>query len=136
MAQRPTSMIVVGWILIVLSAIGFLSMAMMSALINNPMMQQTLAANPLPPSVILVVGYFGCLVGLVCGIGCLKRWGWARYVYALWCAASLLFNLFTSPYSKALLIPGFTISLVVIVFMFLPEANAWFANKGNKPETA
>lgn len=129
MSPRPTSVTVIAWLLIVLSGLGFLSMAMMSMLIGNPIMQQTLASNPLPPMAVLSVGYLGSLVGLLSGIGCLKRWGWARYVYVVWCAVSVAFNLYTTRYSALLLIPGVAICLVVIVFMFLPKARAWFSER-------
>ena len=132
MAQRPTSVTVVGWILIVLSVFGFLGMAMMAALINSPLMQQTLATNPLPPLAILAMGSFGSLVSLAGGIGCLRRWGWVRYVYLVWSAGSLAFNLYTTPYSWLLMIPSFAISLAVIVVMFLPKAHRWFAGKGDE----
>lgn len=131
MAVRPTSVTVVAWILIVLSTFGFLSMAMMASMIHSPLIQQTLADNPLSPLAILVVGFLGTLVTLLCGIGCLKRWGWARYVYVIWSPAGTLFNFFTSPYSKLLMIPGVVIFVAVAVVLFLPEANAWFATKGN-----
>ena len=124
MTPRPASLTVIAWVLIVFAALGFMAMALMSMLMSDPLMQQRLASSPLPPFAVLTVG---CLVGLQGGIGCLNRWGWARYVYVVWSAASLAFNLATTPYTKPLLIPGVALCSIVIVIMFLPKSQAWFA---------
>ncbi len=129
MAQRPTSMSVLGWILIVFGILGFLFSAMMAALMNNPLIQQTMAANPLSPLVMVVISLLGSTITLFCGISCLKRWGWVRYLYAAWTVASLLLNFFTTPYSKLLMLPSVVIFAVVIWFLFAPEARAYFAKR-------
>lgn len=135
MAARPTSVTVIGWILIVFAAFGFLSMLMLASLINSPLMQQTLAQNPLPPMAVLITGFVGTVITLLCGLGSLKRWGWVRYVYLVWSAASLLLNFFTSPYSKLLMLPSVVLFVAVAVVLFMPASNAWFAGKESSAAT-
>ena len=120
--QRPTSLTVIGWLLIVFGAFGVLGQFMMQ---DNPVAQQVLAESPMPASVHMVMGILGGLVSLASGYGVLKGLNWSRYLYIGWSVLAVIFSLVTTPFTSILLISVVIIAIVAF-FLFRPAANAWF----------
>jgi hypothetical protein len=133
MNARPTSVTVIGWILIVFGICGLLGMLLFAGLMNSPLVQQTMEASRVPASVQLAVGFAGVAVYLVCGISLLKRQGWARFVYAIWGLASFVYMFLSSPYPSLLMIPSAVLYLVIVFFLFRPAARTYFAGKDSAP---
>ncbi len=123
MKQRPTSITVVAWILIVIAAINLVTSAVS---LNNPMVQELMAKNPIPIPVQYVMLFLGLAVMLASGIGMLNGHNWARLLYVIWSAIGFVVALATSP-MKAMLIPGVLSLLVFVFFLFRPAANHYFA---------
>lgn len=124
--QRPVSVSVIGWILIVVAAFNLILSAFT---INMPTVREAMARNPLPLPVQYIMIYLGLTVILVSGIGMLKGQNWARVLYAGWNALGIVVGLATSP-AKIGLIPGILFYLVVVVFLFRPAANRYFSTEG------
>lgn len=120
--QRPTSLTVIGWVLIIFGAFGLLATAMLPA---NPAATQLLEESPLPMSVHLLIGGVGALISMICGYGILKGLGWSRTVYAGWVLISVAIALFSMPFTWLAAV-GWLIQGVIIFFLFRPAANAWF----------
>ena len=120
--QRPTSLTVIGWLLIVFGLFGLVGQ-MMGA--SNAAAQQMLAESPLPASVHMAMGLVGAIIGLACGYGVLKGLNWSRYLYIGWGIIALIFGLFTTPFTSILLL-SVLILAVFAFFLFRPAANAWF----------
>ncbi len=129
MTARPTSITVIGWILIVFGIFGLLGMLMFAGLMNSPLVHQALEASRVPVPVQLALGFTGTVVYLVCGISLLKRQGWARFVYAAWGVVSIVYMLLSSPYPSLLMIPSVALYVVIVFFLFRPEARAYFAGR-------
>ena len=129
MSERPTSITVIGWILIVLGILGLLGMLVFAGLMNSPLVQQTMEASRVPASVQLGVGFTGTLIYLVCGISLLKRQGWARFVYAAWGLISFIYMFLSSPYPSLLMIPNVVLYLVIVFFLFTPASRTYFASR-------
>lgn len=122
MNQRPTSITVISWILII---IGGISLITTTAMINNPAVQELMAKSPLPIPVQHAISYFGLLITIVCGIAMLKGKNWARLLYVIWGVIGFVIGITTAA-MKAAMIPGFVIFAVIVFFLFRPKATAFF----------
>ncbi|MFL6622170.1 MAG: hypothetical protein ACJ8J7_07840 [Sulfurifustaceae bacterium] len=122
MKQRPTSITVVSWILIVLGAI---SLVTSTIALNNPQAVELMGRSAIPLSIQYVIMYVGIVITLVCGIMMLKGQGWARILYVVWSIVSFGVGLLTSPV-KVAVVPGLVIFLIIAFFLFRPRANEYF----------
>lgn len=122
MNQRPTSITVISWILIVIGAISLIST---TAMLNNATVLELMAKSPLPIPVQHALSYAGLLVTIVSGLAMLKGKNWARLLYVIWGVIGFVIGIATSP-MKAAMIPGFVIFAVIVFFLFRPKATAFF----------
>lgn len=122
MQQRPTSLTIIGWLLIVFAGFGLISQLTMQ---DNPVAQQVLAESPLPASFHMAMGIVGALVSAACGYGVLKGLNWSRFLYVGWSILGMIIGLLTTPFTSILLI-GVLFLAVFAFFLFRPAANAWF----------
>jgi hypothetical protein len=123
MKNRPTSVTVIAWILIVL---GGLSIVTTTVMTNNPTAVALMSKSPLPVSVQYAISYLGSLVMVVSGVAMLKGQNWARWLYVGWSIIGFIIGIATSP-AKMAMIPGFVVFLVIAFFLFRPRANEYFA---------
>jgi hypothetical protein len=94
-------------------------------MINNPVVQDLMAKNPIPVPVQYAMSYIGLLVTIGSGIAMLKGANWARYLYVIWNLVGFVIGIATSP-MKAAMIPSFVVFLVIAFFLFRPKATAFF----------
>ena len=123
MIDRPTSVTVIAWILIVMAGIALITN---SISMNNPRAKEILSKSPIPLPVQYVMNYVGLLVQLVSGIGMLCGRNWARLLYVIWGVIGYIICFLTAP-MKLMLIPGFIVFLIIVFFLFRPGANEYFA---------
>ena len=123
--QRPTSLTIIGWLLIVFGAFGLISQLTMQ---NNPAVQQMLAESPLPASAHLALGIIGGLVGLASGYGVLKGLNWSRYLYVGWGVIGMLISFLAVAFTSIMII-SLIVFGVFAFFLFRPAANAWFTGE-------
>ena len=124
MQHRPTSLTIIGWFLIVTSALGLFGMLFA---ISNPMTARIYAHSPLPLWVHLAIGAAGGLITIACGFGVLKGFNWSRFVYVGWSLIGFAISLATLPFMSFLLL-GLVFFLVIVFFLFRPAAAAWFSH--------
>ena len=124
--QRPTSLTIIGWVLIVLGAFGLLATLLVPA---NPVATAMLEQSPLPVSVHLAIGAIGALISIASGYGVLKGLGWSRLLYTAWILISVAITLVTMPFTSIMVV-GWVLQAVIIFFLFRPEASAWFGGSG------
>jgi len=124
MKKRLTSVTVAAWILIVT---GGISLITTTAMINNPMVLNSMNKSPFPIPIQYAFTYIGLLITLVSGIAMLKQHNWARLLYVIWSVIGFLVGLATSP-MKAAMIPGLIIFIVITFFLFRPRANEYFSS--------
>jgi hypothetical protein len=125
MNNRPTSITIISWILIIIGAIALISTPVMT---NNPSARELMAKNPIPIPIQYAIGYAGLLIRIVCGIAMLKGKNWARCIYIIWGLVGFIIGMTTSP-MKIALIPGLLLLGAIAFFLFHPEANAYFKPK-------
>jgi hypothetical protein len=125
MTSRPTSITVIGWLLIVMGVLGALGMIMVfwNA---DPKLQELLATSPVPVPFQYAMSFAGLVITVACGYFMLQGQNWARLLYVIWSASALLTSLLTSPIRFAI-IPSLVFFLLITIFLFRPKANAFFA---------
>lgn len=123
---RPTSITVIGWILIVLGIVALCGVPMS---VFNPEVEQLMARSPIPVQWQYFLMVVGPLLMVFCGQALLNRQNWARWLYVGWNVLSAAINLATSP-MKLLIIPSLLVFLVITFFLFLPAANRYFRAEG------
>lgn len=122
MNERPKSITIVCWLLIVMGVISLISIPLS---LNNPTAQRLMAKSAIPISIQYTIMCSGLLIQLACGIAMLKRQNWARILYVAWSIIGFFIAIATSP-MKALMIPGIIIFLIFAFFLFRPKANEYF----------
>jgi hypothetical protein len=129
MKKRPTSVTVIAWILLVISALSLLGSTMA---INNPMAQEQMAKSPIPIPLLYVMLYLGLSISILCAIFMLRAANWTRLLYIGWSGIEFLVLLLTSPV-KPMLIPGILMYAVFVFFLLRPKASAYFTHSDNVP---
>lgn len=123
--QRPTSLTIIGWLLIIIAAFGLISQLTMQ---GNPVAQQLLAESPMPAWFHLALGIVGAVVSATCGYGVLKGLNWSRYLYVGWSLIGLLIGYLTVPFTSIMLLSLLFLA-VFAFFLFRPAANGWFTDQ-------
>ena len=127
MNKPPTSVTVIAWIILATNAVALLTTPFT---MNNPMTQEFMAKSPVPVPVQYTIIFMGLLISIVSALFMLKGANWARMLYIVWGAISLLLGLFTSP-AKLTSIPGILIYAVFVFFLVRPKASAHFTDSPN-----
>jgi hypothetical protein len=122
MSERPTSVTVVCWILIVMAGTSLIASTLT---LNNPAAQEIMSASPIPVSIQYAMMYAGLLITLISGIAMLKRQNWARLLYVGWSLLGFIISLATTS-MKVLMIPGIIVFLIFVFFLFRHKANEYF----------
>jgi hypothetical protein len=122
---RPISIAVIAWITLVSNALLLLGsiMPVNKFAVNNPVVQEMIAKNPIPTPVQHLTLFTGVIISMVSAIFMLRGANWARLLYICWGAFSLVIAFFTSP-AKPIL--GIVFYLVVVFFLLRPKASAYF----------
>lgn len=122
MQNRPLSVTIVGWVLILyglLNAVG-LAMAM-----NRPGADAIWSLSTMSVGLQQFIGFAGIAVSLIAGIGALKRQNWTRWLFIVWNIATLGLVLASEP-RFLLVLPSLVIFVLIVFFLFRRPANAWF----------
>jgi hypothetical protein len=131
MKPRPTSVTVIAWILIVVGCLALITTTF-SLSLSNPQVRDLMARSPIPIPVQYVISYAGLAVMIASGVGMLKGQNWARLLYVIWTAVSILLGLATAPV-RVMLIPGVILYGVIVFFLFRPKANQYFTESEAPP---
>jgi hypothetical protein len=121
--KRPTSVTVIGWLLIVTSIVSVVTSYFS---LDNPMAQELMAKNLLPLSVQYAMLFGGLVITVIAGAAMLKGLTWGRTLYIAWSVLGLVVGLFTSPV-KVVVIPGAVLLAVIAFFLYRPKAAAYFS---------
>ena len=111
--NRPISVSIVAWVVIVLNILGVFMFVRASVL--APLTHAQLA-----------YGFLGCAVAIVCGAFILAGKNWARWLYVLWCTVGLGYALATIP-SPMPLLPGAIKTAIIAFVLFRKPANSFFS---------
>ena len=124
--NRPTSVTVVSWMLIVMGAISLVGL--LFAPQQSPGQRTGRGADRaqlIPIPVQYAMSFGGMLVMIVSRAAMLLGQNWARFLYVVWNGVGFIVGLITSP-MKLLMIPGGLIYVVFVLLLFRPRANQFF----------
>lgn len=125
MKTRPVQVTVVAWFLMVTCV---LSMGTTLVMLGNPRVREMMAKSVLPIWGQYTFMAAALVIGLVSGFFLLKGKRWARTLYVSWTFFAFALSFATSPMKWAML-PGGLVYTVVVGLLFLPNANAYFADR-------
>jgi hypothetical protein len=120
--ERPASITVIAWILIVTAVV---SSIISTLTLSHPIVQEMMNRNPLPLPFQYCLLYAGFLAQLVSGVAMLQAQDWGRILYTVCGVIGVLVGAITAPVTF-FIIPSVVFYVVVVVFLFLPKANAYF----------
>ena len=123
--ERPTSITVISWILIVLGALGLLVAALMS---NNPDVMEQMAKSKLGAGPQQILGIVSSIVSIVSGYGMLQGKNWGRLLYVVSTVIGIALNFYSMPMGGLQWV-GVGIFAIVLFFLYRPAANAWFGGR-------
>ena len=124
MGERPTSVTVIAWFLIVTGIISIIS-SVISIINPNPMVEEIMSRNPLPVPIQELLQYIGIAVSIVSGIYMLDGANWARFLYVVWSFIGILISIIALP-NLIFVIPGLIFWIVITSFLFRSQANDYF----------
>ena len=128
MSQRPESVTVIAWLLIVFCGFGLMGSLAGWTVHDWPMMQPLLASYKEPYPVVLAIAV-GCLaLHIVCAVALLLRQGWARHVYVASALLMAAYSAWVTPWPQFVL-PSLIFPIVASMFLYRPLANQWFASE-------
>ena len=120
--QRPISLSIVGWFLIVSAAFSLISVLMLP---TNPIAVKMMEQSSLPLSAHMAIGAIGSIVIMASGYGVLKGFNWSRFLYVGWSILGFAISLATVPIMSVMLL-GLIFVAVISFFLLRAAANAWF----------
>ena len=124
--QRPLSLTIIAWVLIVFSLLGLASSFMIA---SNPEAMKMLEQMHMSLAFQQAWSAVGTVINLAVAYGILKGQPWSRVVYAVWGLIGVVVGFYISPMKVAALL-GLSLFVVVCAFLFTNRANEWFSARG------
>ncbi len=129
MKQRPLSVSIISWFLIVSALLSLPSQVM---LMNNPkaleMTEKIMALSPIPVPIQYFILYAGLLILIFTGVGMLRGSNGSRWLYVIWAGVGSIIGLATSPI-KLVMAPSILFYFIILFFLFRPKANDFFSKQ-------
>ena len=126
MANRPLSLTIIGWFLIISGLFGLYGALNIR---SNEIAMRMIEDMGMSVGLQQAVSVFGALIALACAYGIFKGQPWSRVLYVGWAVISLAIGFATSPMRGVILL-SFLFVAVVAFFLFRPAADEWFRAKG------
>ncbi|MFL9887750.1 hypothetical protein PQR66_32330 [Paraburkholderia agricolaris] len=122
--KRPTSLTVLGWLLIILDAGNFIYLPLS---LRNPASIALLSQYRVPIGVTILVGLLVSALCFAAGIAILKGREWGRTLYLGASVAGFVISIATMPMDSGIaLVPGILIFVVFCYLLYRRPANAYF----------
>ena len=134
MAQRPESVTVIAWLLIVFGGFGLMGCLVGWTMKDWPMMQPIIASYKVAYPIMLGAALASLSIYMLCAVGLLLRQGWARHVYLVTAFSMIGFSTWATPWPQFVL-PSLIFPVVATMFLYRPAANRWFAGEDGPAAT-
>jgi hypothetical protein len=118
--------------MIVASTFAFCGFVALKMLGTQQMKEQLADLYAMPMTVVYGITIWSFVATLLSGIFMLKGEAWARLLYSFYTPTGMLINWSMLPQGRPTLVLQLVFYIVVMVFLFRPNANAFF--KGDVPE--
>ncbi len=124
MPERPTSVTVICWFLIVFNALSIVVSAVF--FIVPDAKQSTTEISDLPFAVQMAGLYAANIIGLVSGLFMLKGKNWARWLYIVGSVCGLIYSLAFTKIPLMMQLPGVVFFIAILILLFRYPANDFF----------
>jgi hypothetical protein len=111
-SNRPTSVTVIAWILIVF---GLIKLVSTMRGLNNPLLITYLSRSRFPVRMLIAFGFLGALSMVISGVFMLRGKNWARLLYFIWTGLGVAVSLITAGFRMSF-VPGI---VIYAVFLYL-----------------
>ncbi|WP_027340504.1 DUF2593 family protein [Halonatronum saccharophilum] len=125
MDERPISITIISWVLIILASISLLDFIYLLGELEESEIRILMDSNA---SAIWIQGfliYAGMIIPLISGIAILRGFNWGRVLYLLWNIIIGSLNLLVSAV-WILALPGLIVFATFTFFLFHPEVKDYF----------
>ena len=126
MEKRPTSITVIGVLLLVFTLLGVVGLVMTA---TTAAMAEQVAKMHISLPMYQAYGALGIIINLVCVYGIFKGLTWSRVLYLVWGIIGLVASFYISP-MKASVVIGLILLVVICGFLWTNTANDWFQARG------
>ena len=126
MEKRPTSITVIGVVLLLFTVLGVAGLVMTA---SNAAMTKEIEKMHISLPLYQAFGAAGIIVNLACLYGIFKGLPWSRVLYLVWGIIGLVASFYISP-MKASVVIALVVLVVVCVFLWTNTANDWFQARG------
>jgi hypothetical protein len=126
MGKRPSSITVIGALLLIFTLIGLVGLVMAG---SNAAMAEQITKMHISLPLYLAYGTLGILINLACVYGIFKGLPWSRVLYLGWGIIGLVVGFYIAP-MKASIVLGLVLLVVVCAFLWTNTANDWFQARG------
>jgi hypothetical protein len=126
MEKRPTSITVIGVVLLLFTALGVAGLVMAG---SNAAMTKAIEQTHISLPLYQAYGAVGIIINLACVYGIFKGLPWSRVLYLAWGIIGLVVGFYISPI-KASVVIGLVLLVVICAFLWTNTANDWFQARG------
>ena len=126
MEKRPTSITVIGVVLLLFTLLGVAGLVMTA---SNAAMTKEIEKMHISLPLYQAFGVAGIVVNLACLYGIFKGLPWSRVLYLVWGIIGLVASFYISP-MKASVAIGLVLLVVICAFLWTNTANDWFQARG------
>lgn len=126
--QKPTSLTVIGVIIIIFGVLGGVSAASILAFKDDPNFAPMLEQLPLSPEAHVGIGVIGAVLTVAAGVGVLMGKNWGRWLYVVLSLFNVVFGVAINPNAQGLISAVFGLLILGIIsyFLFRARENAYF----------
>ena len=124
MKERPRSITIIGWFLIVLPSLAFLSEALIWIYFKH---RNSIEGLLIPNGTQIALLCVSVLINVICGIFILKGRTWARILYVVQAVINLANDFVFHPLASDVL--ALLVFLVIVFFLFRPKVNEYFSSE-------
>jgi hypothetical protein len=122
MHERPTSITVIAWILIIMGLGGIiLATISFTKMLTSP----SVVSSPIDYALM----YLGVLSYVVSGIAILKGQNFGRFIFIIWTVIFYAIRIARNPFATSIVPSMFMFLIIPVFFLFRPRANAYFAGR-------
>ena len=122
--DRPISVSIVAWLLVLFSVLGIISYVSMHDNIMSHLSDANIGSH------FYYLGLITSIIDLICGVFFLLRGNWARFLFLCWNIIMLVYSytVVAGPFLSPIIVRT-AVFIVFVIFLFTPSAMAYFAKR-------
>lgn len=127
MKNRPLSVTIICWFIMISNAISILPLMGVFGSEYNALTEEIMSQSPMPVVVQKGFAFTGIAISIICGFYMLQAHNWARMLFVAASVVGLIVGFINAPL-KSVLIPGVVLFGVMTYFLYRPNTREYFSN--------